>query len=90
MVAPSVEINFPAGMSNADDSIDDGLEDALRADPGVFTGHAGWDFYGRVWWDAERGVFVEQVLRYRAVVDEVTAGTLRELMTEVNDRWGWE
>lgn len=48
------------GMSNFDFIIDDGLEDALRAEPGeVFGRHAAWDFNGQVRF--EDGEFIEEV-----------------------------
>lgn len=82
---PSEEVNL--SMTNVDHSIDDGLEEALKAGS-VFGRHAGWNFNGKVWWDGEQ--FVEEVWRYRTLVATMRAETLRELMTKVNNDWGWD
>ena len=76
------------GMSNFDHKIDDGLEADLRA--GLKGRHAAWEFNGRVWFDARLGMFCEAVRRYHALRGVVAAPTLRELMAEVNDEYGWE
>lgn len=73
------------GMSNFDHSIDDGLEDALRAG-GVFGRHAAWNFNGKVWF--ADGLFHEEVWRYHAPVGTHSAATLPELMQIVNDEYG--
>ena len=75
------------GMSNFDHVIDDGLEADLRA--GLTGHHAAWEFSGVVWFDARLGQFCEAVRRYHALVGVVAAPTLRELMEEVNDEYGW-
>lgn len=75
-------------MSNFDDSIDDGMEEGLK-EPGTYSEHCAWDFHGKVWWDAEAGVFKEEVWQYKTPVDVLEAPTLRELMETVNEKWGW-
>lgn len=87
------EVSIPdhpfAAMSNFDHSIADGFEELLRARPNEVYGlHAGWEFNGRVWFDGEN--FAEQPWRYRVPQEPIKAPTLRELMTAVNDKWGWE
>jgi len=72
-------------MTNADGSIDDGFAEALKAG-GVYGSHAGWDFYGNVWWDGT--AFVEEVWHYRSPVATYRAASLPELMTLVNAEWG--
>lgn len=76
-------------MSNFDGSIDDGMEEALK-EPGTYSHHDAWDFNGKVWWDAEEGVFKEEIWVYRAPQAVMSAPTLRELMNTVNDEWGWK
>jgi hypothetical protein len=76
------------GMSNFDHSVDDGLEEALRA--GMKGRHAAWEFNGLVWLDERTGLFCEVVRRYHEVVAVHAAPTLKELMHEVNDEHGWD
>lgn len=84
---PTEEIDL--GMSNFDHSIDEGLEEVLKARPKeVFGRHAAYNFNSHVWWDGNQ--FVEQVWKYHQVVDYMAAPTLQELMETVNDKWGWE
>lgn len=77
------------GMSNCDHSIDEGFEEALRAG-GVYGRHAGWNFNGLVWFDAESGEFKQEVWQYHVPQRVYSASTLRELMDVVNDDWGWD
>jgi len=76
------------GMSNFDHVIDDGLEADLRA--GLKGRHAAWDFNGLVWFETRIGQFCEAVRQYHVLVGVVAAPTLRELMGEVNDEYGWD
>jgi hypothetical protein len=73
------------GMSNCDNSIDEGLDEALRSG-NVFGRHAGWNFNGLVYF--EDGLFREEVYRYGSLRKVVSAPTLRELMDEVNSQFG--
>lgn len=73
-------------MSNFDHHIDEDGEARLKAG-GVFARHAGWNFNGTVWWDGSQ--FCEAVWQYHSHVATLTAPTLRELMTDVNDEYGW-
>jgi len=75
-------------MSNFDGSIDDGLEEALK-EPGTYSEHAAWDHHGKVWWDAEEGVFKEEVWQYKVPVAVLSAPTLQELRETVNEEYGW-
>lgn len=74
-------------MSNLGLKIDEGLEDLLRAEK-VCVRHAAWNFSGRVWWDGER--FLEQVWVHHSPVATISAASLEDLMSEVNDRFGWQ
>lgn len=77
------------GMSNCFHDIDAGFAEALLARPAQVLGrHAGWNFNGKVWF--ENGLFHEQVWCYRQPVKEISAPTLEELMTAVNDEFGAE
>jgi hypothetical protein len=82
------EISSPAGMSNFDGEIDEGVEEALKRGD-VYTHHAAWDFNGLVWYDTEREVFIEEIWRYQMPVGTYEAPDLRELMRLTNDDWGW-
>lgn len=77
------------GMSNFDGLIDDGLEEALKSQPGkVCAHHPAWNFLGYVWY--EDGKFQEQIWQYNSPVEEIEADTLEELMKIANDKYGWE
>jgi hypothetical protein len=88
MPAHLKEISPPAGMSNFDNEIDEGVEEALKAGD-WYCHHAAWDFNGLVWYDAELGMFIEEIWRYKTQVGTYQAPTLRELMDLTNDDWGW-
>ena len=75
------------GMSNFDHTIDDGFEKALRENK-VFGRHSGYEFNGMVWYNDKR--FHEEVWRYCAYVETISADTLEELMEKVNDKWGYK
>ena len=76
-------------MSNFDHTIDEGLEEVLRANPArKYAQHSAWDFCGYVWF--ENGKFFEQVWRYKAPIDELEANDLKELMLETNLLYGSE
>ena len=75
-------------MSNFDHSINDGFEDALKEKPNqVFGRHSGWNFNGRVLFNGEK--FLEEVWCYGAPVKTIEASSLEELMTTVNNEFGW-
>ena len=77
------------GMSNFDHDVDDGFEQELRKSPAaVFGRHAGWNFNGRVWFDGES--FCEEVWVYGVIQGIVKSDSLKELMKEVNDTYGWD
>jgi hypothetical protein len=78
------------GMSNFHDEIDDDLEDALRA--GMTGRHNAWNFNGLVWFGERdgHGMFCEVVHVSWQRCDAFAAPSLRELMTEVNNEYGWD
>lgn len=76
-------------MSNADQSIDDGLAEALRAEPGkVCAQHAAWNFCGYTYF--EDGQYRTQVWVRGTPRETVSAPTLDALMTITNDKYGWD
>lgn len=76
------------GLSNFDRRISEGIEERLRTEK-VWTAYSGWNFHGRVWWDAE-GAWSCQVWCYGSPVATVRADTLENLMAEVSGEWGWD
>ena len=79
----------PLGMSNFDGKIDDGLAEALIAGEGkVYASHAAWNFNGKVYY--RDGMFHEDVWRYHSLKETISAETLQELMSAVNDEYGYE
>lgn len=77
-------------MSNFDGVVPPRMEEWLRCHPGERGTHPAWDHHGQVWWDPAECVFKEEVSRYQAVQAVISAGSLEELMSEVNDRFGWD
>lgn len=73
-------------MSNFDHVIPAAMESALR--DGAEGSHPGWDHWGRVWF--AEGLFHEDVMQYGHIVKRVSAESLRELMRQVNDEFGYE
>ncbi len=74
------------GMSNLDHSIDEGLAEALKADPQAIAHYAAWNFSGYVWY--ENGSFSCEVWRYNAPIALVMAFDLETLMETVSDEYG--
>lgn len=75
------------GLSNLDHTIDDGIEDQLKSGQ-CWTQYAGINFNGRVWWDGEQ--FVCDVWVYGVSCELLAAPTLKELMTVVSNKYGWD
>lgn len=75
------------GMSNFDQEIDEGLAEALKQG-GVRAQHSAWDFCGRVYY--EDGKFHEEVWTHGSISETLSADTLTELMTAVNNEYGYE
>lgn len=74
-------------MSNCDHSIDAGMEEKLRANPGqVFSRHAAWNFNGKVWF--ENDAFYSEIWVYGSPRQTFSASSLRELMDRANDEYG--
>ena len=75
------------GMSNFDNRIDEGLEEALRESPGeVYGSHVGWGFCGKVWF--KDGKFYEEVWKYHSKMGTVSSKVLSRLMRRVNNKYG--
>jgi len=75
------------GLSNFDHSIDEGLEEALKAKLAkVYAQHSAWNFCGYVWF--ENNTFHEQIWRYNSPVAEMEADSLEALMEAVNSEYG--
>lgn len=76
-------------MSNFDHVVDEGLAEALKENEGAIYGaHPATNFFGKVYYSNEK--YYEEVWRYHSVVDTLSADTLEDLMTLVNDKHGWE
>lgn len=80
---------IPLGMSNFDHTIDAGLEEALRQEPGdVYGTHAAWNFNGRVWFAG--GMFHEEVWRYGGPIEVLRAETLQDVKDAACAQYGAE
>ena len=75
------------GMSNLDQTIDEGLAEALKKAPNeVLAQYAGWNFCGYVWFDGSQ--FVCQVWVHKSPQVEIKADTLENIMTSVSEKYG--
>jgi hypothetical protein len=84
--APSRHV-LGIGMTNLDGSVDDGLEEHLKA--GGTGSHYAWDHFGTLHWDAGREMFAEEVKVHHVSQGLRYAATLEELMRVVNEEFGW-
>jgi hypothetical protein len=76
-------------MTNYDHEIEDGMLEALTENQGkVYGNHCGYNFCGYVYY--HDGKFHEEVMRYGIHVGTMSADSLDELMTVVNNEYGWE
>ena len=73
-------------MSNFDHEVDDGMAEALKADPNAYAHHYGWEFCATVVY--ADGLFRSYVRRYRVHVGTLEAATLEELMEATNAEYG--
>lgn len=78
---------FSGELTNFDFSIDDGVEDALLART-HFAIYSGWNFNGRVWYDGKQ--FVCQPWTYHVPQELHKADTLKEIMSSVSDKYGYQ
>lgn len=76
-------------MSNFDHEIDEGMQKHLMSNEGLeYCNHCAMDFCGYVYY--QDGVFIEDVFRYGAHIDTITANSLDDLMEKVNNEYGWD
>jgi DhnA family fructose-bisphosphate aldolase class Ia len=73
-------------MSNFDHTIDPGLEEELKENPKHIAQYAAENFCGYVFY--REGKFHCVVMRYREVVELISADTLEEIMTECCEKYG--
>lgn len=64
-------------------------EEILQQRDDLIGDHMAWNFKGYIWWDKEKSLFAEEVWQQREPREVVTAPTLYELITAVNDKYGW-
>ena len=75
------------GMSNFDNSIDKNFKEAI-VDKEYFGRHAAWNFTGFVY--HKDGQFHEDIWQYNSYCKTKSAVTLKELMEDVNEEFGYE
>ena len=78
------------GMSNCDHTIDDGLAEALRANPRARARYSGWNFCAYVWVEPDDDHFSCEVWRHNEPVKTIRRSTLRDIMTDVSNEFGWD
>jgi hypothetical protein len=72
-------------MTNFDHTIDRKIEKKLKKQKS-FSGYAGYNFYGYVWWDKNK--WSCEVWRYNSHVETVSADSLEEIMQQVSNEYG--
>ena len=76
-------------VSNFNIIFDSRLSADLQDNPGkVVATHFAWNFNGNIWF--EDGKFHESVFVYHQLQKVVTADTIEDLVTAVNDEYGYE
>jgi len=76
------------GMSNFGHTIDDGLVEALCADPHAYAQYSGWEFCAYVCVEPDADRFTCEVWRYGKLVETVEADALDEIMRFVSGKYG--
>ncbi len=76
-------------MSNFDHSIDEDLEEKLKAN-NLYADYTGWNFHGTIYWDKQKKKFVCEVRQYHSWIDTIKADTLQGIMDEVCAKYGDE
>ena len=74
-------------MSNFDREIILETADAIK-EKKLFSGYAGWNFHGKVWWQEEK--WNCEVWCYGCWSKTVTCDTLEDIMDEVSSEYGYE
>ena len=77
------------GMTNFDHSIDPDMDQWLRDHPGEECQHSAWNFCGSVSYNEETQLFEERVMVHGVQQATKTCDTLKGLMQQVNDIYGW-
>lgn len=74
-------------MSNFDGIIDREIESRLKSE-NVHAGYSAWNFHGNVWYQDER--FHCEIWRYQCYTETISAETLEEIMSEANEKHGFQ
>lgn len=75
-------------ITNLDEGeIPKGLEEKLKNEE-VFCQHAAWNFCGYVWYSNDN--FYDEVMIHHKIVEVMMNPNLKELIREVNDKYGWD
>jgi len=74
-------------MSNCDGLVEDGADKILKSRK-CHGEYPEWNFFGHVWWENE--LFHCEVMCYGSHVQTISAGTLKELMADISDEYGWQ
>lgn len=77
------------GMSNFDHSIDVELEEALQKGKS-YAQYAGLNFCGYVYWGKEEKKYICEVWQHNTWIETIIANTLKEIMEEVSEQYGYE
>ncbi len=76
------------GMSNFDHSIDNGLSEALRADPAAMAQYSGYNFCAYVC--SLGSQFQCEVWLRNSPIETILADSLEAIMEKVSDKYGYE
>lgn len=64
------------------------VEDFLRANVYEKVPHYAWNFYGEITFDGE--VFTSSIFVFGCLRGTISNTSLEDLITETNDKWGWD
>lgn len=74
-------------MSNFDGEIEEGAEEKLKAGS-TWGEYTALNFWAAVWWDGSK--FQAMIKQFHAHIDTIEADSLREIMDEASDKYGWD
>ena len=74
-------------MSNFDGKIVEATAKAIKGKE-LFSRYAGWNFNGKVWWDANSSKWCCEVWCYRSWSATIIEDELTDIRDSVSERWG--
>ena len=73
--------------TNSDHSIDQAVVSLIKGQK-LYADYTGWNFYGKIWWEHKR--WFCEIWTHRCHRETMSAKTIRELMNDISDKYGWD